>query len=242
MVLKDGAKMSKSKGNTVDPDVIISKYGADTIRFFILFAAPPEQNLEWSDSAIEGAYKFLKRFWKLSYLIKTSNNKSGNSNDNNILIKTNKTISKVTKDIFERKSYNTAIAAVMELFNLISKSFDSKTISNEIAAKSIETIAKLLYPITPHICYAVLSEFNKDQALNPEWPKKFEIIDETEEVQIIIQINGKLRSKVDIKTEYSKEDILKLVKNDNKVKEHMKDKEIIKTIYIPNKLINFVIK
>jgi leucyl-tRNA synthetase len=88
----------------------------------------------------------------------------------------------------------------------------------------------------------VLSEFNKDQALNPEWPKKFEIIDETEEVQIIIQINGKLRSKVDIKTEYSKEDILKLVKNDNKVKEHMKDKEIIKTIYIPNKLINFVIK
>jgi leucyl-tRNA synthetase len=185
--------MSKSKGNTVDPDMIINKYGADTIRFFILFAAPPEQNLEWSDSAIEGGYKFLKRFWKLSYLIKTSHKNKDTSNDNNILIKTNNTINKVTKDIFERKSYNTAIAAIMELLNFISKNFEAKTMSSLTATKSIETIAKLLYPITPHICYAVLSEFNEDQALNPVWPEIFDTVDENQEVQIIIQINGKMK-------------------------------------------------
>ena len=120
MVLKDGAKMSKSKGNTVDPDLIIKKYGADTIRFFILFAAPPEQNLEWSDSSIEGGYRFLKRFWKLSYSIKLSNRVTNDSNNNKLLIKLNETIEKVTTDIFDRKSYNTAIAAIMECYNSVS--------------------------------------------------------------------------------------------------------------------------
>lgn len=242
MVLKDGAKMSKSKGNTVDPDMIINKYGADTIRFFILFAAPPEQNLEWSDSAIEGGYKFLKRFWKLSYLIKTSHKNEDTSNDNNILIKTNNTINKVTKDIFERKSYNTAIAAIMELLNFISKNFEAKTMSSHTATKSIETIAKLLYPITPHICHAVLLEFNEDQALNPVWPKIFDTVDEIQEVQIIIQINGKLRSRIDINAKLSKEEVIKLAKDDCKAQEYIKNKEIVKSIYIPNKLINFVIK
>jgi leucyl-tRNA synthetase len=242
MVLKDGAKMSKSKGNTVDPDMIINKYGADTIRFFILFAAPPEQNLEWSDSAIEGSYKFLKRFWKLSYLIKTSPKNEDTSNDNNILIKINNTISKVKKDIFKRKSYNTAIAAIMELFNFISKNFEAKTMSSHTATKSIETIAKLLYPITPHICYTVLSEFNEDQPLNPVWPKTFDTVDEIQEVQIIIQINGKLRSRIDINAKLSKDEVIKLAKDDCKAQEYIKDKEIVKLIYIPNKLINFVIK
>ena len=132
MVLKDGAKMSKSKGNTIDPDEIIKKYGADTIRLFILFAAPPEQNLEWSDSAIEGGYKFLKRFWKLSYLICNSYNVSKDK-DNRVLTKHNETIDKVSTDLFKRKSYNTAIAAVMEIFNSMSRSIDDKTISHELS-------------------------------------------------------------------------------------------------------------
>jgi leucyl-tRNA synthetase len=234
--------MSKSKGNTVDPDVIINKYGADTIRFFILFAAPPEQNLEWSDSAIEGGFKFLKRFWKLCYLIKISNKNEYTSNDNNILIKINHTISKVTKDIFERKSYNTAIAAIMEMFNFLSKNFEAKTISSQIAKKCIETIAKLLYPITPHICYAVLLEFDKNQALCPVWPKSFDTVEDNQEFQLIIQINGKLRSRINISSKLSKNEVMKLVENDDKVKEYIKDKEIVKSIYIPNKLINFVIK
>ena len=154
--------MSKSKGNTIDPDDIINKYGADTIRLFILFAAPPEQNLEWSDSAIEGGYKFLKRFWKLSYMICNSYDISKDRN-NKILIKHNETIDKVSTDLFKRKSYNTAIAAVMEFFNSLSKSIDEESISHESASKCISTMAKLLYPITPHICFTILSEIKSEK-------------------------------------------------------------------------------
>jgi len=242
MVLKDGAKMSKSKGNTVDPDLIIKKYGADTIRFFILFAAPPEQNLEWSDSSIEGGYRFLKRFWKLSYSIKLSSRDTNDSNDNKLLIKLNETIEKVTTDIFDRKSYNTAIAAIMECYNLLSKYFEANTISNNIAAQSIEALAKLMYPITPHICYIILSEFNNEHPSNPKWPDKFDVVDDDTEIQIIIQINGKLRYRVSANRGISEKELIKITKEDNKVLEFLKNKDIIKTIYVPNKLINFVIK
>ena len=242
MVLKDGAKMSKSKGNTVDPDVIIKKYGADTIRFFILFAAPPEQNLEWSDSSIEGGHRFLKRFWKLSYSIKFSNRVTNDSNDNKLLIKLNETIQKVTTDIFDRKSYNTAIASIMECYNLLSKLFEANTISNNTATQSIEALAKLMFPITPHICYVVLSEFDNKYASNPKWPEKFDVIEDDAEIQIIIQINGKLRCKLSVNPGLNEEELIKLAKEDNKVLEFLKNKDIIKTIYVLNKLINFVIK
>ena len=242
MVLKDGAKMSKSKGNTVDPDLIIKKYGADTIRFFILFAAPPEQNLEWSDSSIEGGHRFLKRFWKLSYSIKFSNRVTNDSNDNKLLIKLNETIQKVTTDIFDRKSYNTAIASIMECYNMLSKLFEANTISNNTATQSIEALAKLMFPITPHICYVVLSEFDNKYASNPKWPEKFDVIEDDAEIQIIIQINGKLRCKLSVKPGLNEEELINLAKEDNKVLEFLKNKDIIKTIYVSNKLINFVIK
>ena len=241
MVLKDGAKMSKSKGNTIDPDDIINKYGADTIRFFILFAAPPEQTLEWSDSAIEGGYKFLKRFWKISYLICNSYHVPKDK-DNKILIKHNETIDKVSTDLFKRKSFNTAIAAVMEFFNSLSKSVDDKSISYESAKICISTISKLLYPITPHICFAILSEIKAEKARSPEWPEKIEGVDVDQEVQIIIQINGKLRSRVNAKSDLKEEEILKIALEDKKTKEYLAESDILKTIYIPNKLINFVIK
>ena len=241
MVLKDGSKMSKSKGNTIDPDEIINKYGADTIRLFILFAAPPEQSLEWSDSAIEGGYKFLKRFWKLSYLINQSYVIKKDEN-NKILIKLNNTIEKVATDIFQRQSYNTAIAAIMEFFNSLAKCIDEKSISSNSAKNCISTVAKLLYPITPHICYAILSEIDPHQADNPSWPNKVEGVDADQEFQIIIQINGKLRSKIDIKSGLTKEDVMKIAKEDHKAREYLAKRDILKTIYIPNKLINFVIK
>ena len=241
MVLKDGAKMSKSKGNTIDPDQIIQKYGADTIRLFILFAAPPEQNLEWSDTGIEGSFKFLKRLWKLSYSIKSSKYSKDDTDNNRLLIKLNDTIEKVTIDIFDRKAYNTAIAAIMELNNKLSKFHEKGTISKDVAYKCIDTIANLLYPITPHISYAILLEFNKEQALNPQWPKKCDGVQDNQEIQIIIQINGKLRSKLNIKIGLSKEDILMHAKNDKKIKEYINNSKIIKEIYVPNKLVNLVI-
>ena len=240
MVLKDGAKMSKSKGNTVDPDEIIQKYGADTIRFFILFAAPPEQNLEWSDSAIEGGYKFLKRLWKLSYTINKSYNTKKDQN-NKLLIKHNQTIDKVTTDIFHRKSYNTAIAAVMEFFNSLSKSVEEDTISDESARKCILTILKLLFPITPHICFTVMSAFDPDEALNPSWPRKIDGVAGTEEVQIIIQINGKLRGRINVQADLGKEEVLKIAEKEQNIKEYIAESSISKVIYVPNKLINLVI-
>ena len=241
MVLKDGAKMSKSKGNTIDPDDIINKYGADTIRLFILFAAPPEQNLEWSDSAIEGGYKFLKRFWKLSYLICNSYDVPKDK-DNKLLIKHNETIDKVSTDLFKRKSYNTAIAAVMEFFNSLSRSVDEGSISYESAKICISTMAKLLYPITPHICFTILSEIKAEKASNPEWPDKIEGVDVGQEVQIIVQINGKLRSRIYAKSDLNEEEVLKIALEDQKTKQYLAESDILKTIYIPNKLINFVIK
>ena len=241
MVLKDGAKMSKSKGNTIDPDDIIKKYGADTIRLFILFAAPPEQNLEWSDSAIEGGYKFLKRFWKLSYQIRNSYDVPKDK-DNKILIKHNETIDKVSTDLFKRKSYNTAIAAVMEFFNSLSRSVDEGSISYESAKICISTMAKLLYPITPHICFTILSEIKAEKASNPEWPDKIEGVDVDQEVQIIVQINGKLRSRIYAKSDLNEEEVLKIALEDQKTKQYLAESDILKTIYVPNKLINFVIK
>ena len=241
MVLKDGAKMSKSKGNTIDPDDIIKKYGADTIRLFILFAAPPEQNLEWSDSAIEGGYKFLKRFWKLSYLICNSYDVPKDK-DNKLLIKHNETIDKVSTDLFKRKSYNTAIAAVMEFFNSLSRSVDEESISHESAKICISTMAKLLYPITPHICFTILSEIKSEKASNPEWPDKIEGVDVDQEVQIIVQINGKLRSRIYAKSDLNEEEVLKIALEDQKTKQYLAESDILKTIYVPNKLINFVIK
>ena len=241
MVLKDGAKMSKSKGNTVDPDEMINKYGADTIRLFILFAAPPEQNLEWSDTAIEGGYKFLKRLWRLSYSIENSYSILEDKN-NTILIKHNETIDKVSRDIFERKSYNTAIAAIMEFFNTLTKSVDEESISQEYAKVCMSTIVKLLYPITPHICFTILSELKADEANDPKWPEKITGIDDKKEVQIIVQINGKLRSRIIARSGLKEDEVLKIVEKDKKSKEYLADSSILKTIYIPDKLINFVTK
>ncbi len=241
MVLKDGSKMSKSKGNTVDPDEIINKYGADTIRLFILFAAPPDQNLEWSDSAIEGGFKFLKRLWKLSYFI---NNSYINNTDksNELLIKHNKTVDKVTVDIFERQSYNTAVAAIMEFFNSLSKSVDEQSVSSEYAKKCINTISKLLYPITPHICFAILSNNEGREVIDPTWPEKIDGVESNQEIEIIIQINGKLRSRINIQSGLSEEDIMTAAANDEKTKEYLAQGNIVKKIYVPKKLVNFVVK
>ena len=130
----------------------------------------------------------------------------------------------------------------MEFNNKLSKLYESRTISKDVAQKCIDTIARLLYPITPHISYAILSEFDKEQALNPEWPKKVDGIQDNQEIQIIVQINGKLRSKLNIKLGLNKEDILMYAKKDKKIREYIKNLKIIKEIYVQNKLVNLVTK
>ena len=250
MVLNKGMKMSKSKNNTINPDDIIKKFGADTLRVFIIFAAPPEQNLEWSDSAIEGAHKFLKRLWALSYsVINKKNNesikedKNENQLDSAILKKKiHSTIKKVTSDIFDRKSLNTAIAAMMELLNELIR-FNSKCLyADNILVDGIESLLKMLSPIAPHLTHKIWFELNnKIPIMNEQWPKLDASVLMDSKVEIIVQINGKLRSKVSVDYNETESVVTKKAYACENVTKYLNKGEVKKVIFIKNKLINFVI-
>ena len=251
MVLQGGIKMSKSKGNTIDPDDIINKYGADTIRLFIMFSAPPEQSLEWSDTAIEGSYKFLKRLWVLSYNIisKTTledesydKDKKNIISDREINMKIHKTIQKVTNDIFQRNSFNTAIASIMELLNSLTKYFQQDQSNNIILTNGIKTILKLLSPFTPHITQKIWSELGEQTLIMEEsWPEADATALEESKKEIIIQINGKLRGKILANINDDEPKIRDMILEDNNLKKYLLDKDIKKVIYIKGKLVNYVI-
>ena len=244
MVLKDGAKMSKSKGNTIDPDDIIKKYGADTLRLFIMFAAPPDNNLEWSDTAIEGSYKFLKRFWKFSYRVKDlkmNDNNHDMKSFNSIKIKLNKSIDRVTNDIFVRKNFNTAISTIMELLNDFSKYIEEKKPNADFCRYGLEVMLKLLSPFAPHISQKIWWDcINSESLINQSWPEpdKNSLIDN--ETEIVVQINGKVRGRILAKTGSSKDQVNTLVKENEKICQYF-DKKEKKIIYIEDKIINYVL-
>ena len=245
MVLKDGVKMSKSKGNTINPDDIIKKYGADTLRLFIIFAAPPEQTLEWSDSAIEGSHKFLKRLWAFSYkVINKSDEKSKKHNkfSKAILTKIHKTIEKVSRDIFDRQNFNTAIAAVMELSNDLIKYEQSDESNKEVCNEGLKAMLKLLSPIAPHITQELWTALgNNNLIMNESWPiVDSEALIETKK-EIIVQINGKLRGRIIIDVEFSESQINNIIQEDKQIYKYLENQDIKKIIYIKNKLINYVI-
>jgi leucyl-tRNA synthetase len=250
MVLKDGTKMSKSQGNTVDPQELIEKYGADTARLFIMFAAPAEQSLEWSNQGIEGAHRFLKRLWNIvnshvenKNIRKEKNNGDSTKIEKEVKYKLNTTIQKVTDDLERRNSFNTVISSVMELLNFLNDSDKSKKLPYALKQEVLENILLMLNPFVPHIsaelwgCISANSEI--DQIA---WPKVEKSALVQEEVKIVIQVNGKLRGNMIISIEQKENDIKEKALEIESVKKFIQDKgDIKKIIFIKDKLINIVI-
>ncbi|MBI5674672.1 MAG: leucine--tRNA ligase [Nitrospirae bacterium] len=248
MVIKDGAKMSKSKGNVVDPDSMLDKYGADTLRLFCLFAAPPEKDLEWSDKGVEGAYRFLNRAWGLLYknrdkLQAANNSNSLNSADvSSLLRKTHQTIKKVTKSIESDYHFNTAIAALMELVNETMTSDLSTPEHIEALRFSIKNMILLLAPFAPHITEEMWREIGEQGSIfNEKWPIWDEEAAKEEEIELVIQINGKVKGKAMIPAGCDDEAIQERAFSDSKIREYIGNKTLKKVIIIKGRLVNIVI-
>ena len=252
MVLKDGAKMSKSKGNTVDPQEMISKYGADTARLFILFAAPPTQDLEWSDSGIEGAHRFINKFFRLvtgfiklkeGVEISKIDDLNLNEEQRSIRQKTHLALKKVGDDFGRRHSFNTAIATMMELNNLVSRYADTSQQGMAVKQEAIEIMVKCLSPVMPHVCHHLWFLLGgKNAVVDSQWPEVDESALIQERVQIIAQVNGKLRAKIMAPLDSDNQAVQEIALSDEKIVKFTTNKQIIKIIVVPNKLINIVVK
>ncbi len=251
MVLKDGAKMSKSKGNVVSPEEIIEQYGADTARLFILFAAPPERDLEWNEKGVEGCFRFLNRVWRLSYHYheKVKNIDPGevikNELDKELLRSIHGTIKKVTDDVRLRFNFNTAISAIMELVNSLQKyrdHTDSKSENLSLVRFGLEKTVLLLAPFAPHVADELWFNLDKKTSVHLEaWPRYNEKALELTEVTMVVQINGKVRERLNFPKDLPEPQLKELVLKTEKVQQLLQGKEIIKFIIVPNKLINLVI-
>ena len=244
MVLKDGAKMSKSKGNTVDPQQLINKYGADTARLFVMFAAPAEQSLEWSDKGIEGSYRFLKRLWKMVFDFQANKNDlKEHLNEDELRFKLNATIQKVTDDLERRTSFNTAISSVMELINMLNKYDASQSISVNFKKEVLDKTLILLNPFVPHITKYLWEQINPGMILDDQnWPKVDASALIKQEINLVIQVNGKLRANMIISTDDSEEKIKEealLLEGIAKYVPNISD--VKKIIFIKDKLINIVV-
>ena len=253
MVLKDGAKMSKSKGNVVDPKEILEKYGADVTRLFMLFAAPPEKDLEWNEEGVEGAERFLNRVWRIA-----SDNYDGinqideisfnsdkfNELENDLYRKLHQTIKDVTEDVGERMSFNTAISRIMELTNSIYQYLnDSNNINYDLLKECLYKLLILLAPFAPHMTEELWHEIGyKGSIHETQWPEYKEKALKKEEITVVIQINGKVRAKIQVSPDISEDELKEKAKNEDKVKKYTQGKEIVKEIVVPKKLVNFVVK
>ncbi|MGI9199665.1 MAG: leucine--tRNA ligase [Woeseiaceae bacterium] len=248
MVLKDGAKMSKNKGNTVDPQELIAKYGADTVRLFMMFAAPPEQALEWSDDGAQGSYRFLKRFWHA-----VQEHADGGAADEldvaalssaqkDLRRKTHQTIAKISDDIGRRYTFNTAVAAAMELLNAINKFDDDSSAGRAVVQEALEAVVLMLSPMVPHICHELWSALGQETSLiDMQWPALDDQALEIDEVEIVLQVNGKLRGRIAVSVDADKDSVTEQALADPNVQKHIEGKEIRKTIVVPGRLVNIVV-
>ncbi len=253
MVIKDGAKMSKSKGNVVDPDEMIEQYGADTVRLFCLFAAPPEKDLEWSEQGVEGAARFLNRLWRLVYdhredLTSVSSfDGKGDLRETSRKLhrKTHQTIKKVTEDIKDRFHFNTAISAVMELVNLIYQVKENvlkEPNGREVLREAIESAIILISPMVPHITEELWRVLGHEKSIVlASWPGWDEEAVKEEKLLIVVQVNGKLRSRIYVSPSEDQEEIKKIALEDERIKNFVGEKPIRKVIVVPGRLVNIVV-
>ncbi len=248
MVLKDGSKMSKSKGNTVDPQGLIDQYGADTVRLFTMFAAPPEQSLEWSDSGVEGASRFLKRLWKQVYRHVAAGPAAAlnvaelNAAQKAVRHSVHTTLAKVSDDVGRRYTFNTAIAANMELLNTLARFVDDSEQGRAVMQEALDAVVLMLSPIVPHITHELWQQLGHEQAVvDCAWP----LVDEAALVQasiaLVVQVNGKVRGRINVSPDASREIIEAAVMDEENVQKHIADKTVRKIIVVPGKLVNVVV-
>ncbi len=248
MVIKDGAKMSKSLGNVVSPAEIIEKYGADTARLFILFAAPPERELDWSDQGVEGSFRFINRVYRIVYEFSqkygniSDNYKVGNENDKSMAYWMNYAIKKVSDDIGERFNFNTAISMIMEMVNEMYR-YKEGDVNEGLYGTAVKNLVIMMAPFTPHVAEEMWEHLGFEGSVHDQkWPEYDEEALVKDTVEIVVQLNGKIKEKLNIAGGLSREEMEKTAMEEEKVKELIKDKNVVKVIPVPDKLINIVVK
>ncbi len=241
-------KMSKSKNNGIDPQLMIERYGADTVRLFMMFAAPPDQSLEWSDTGVEGAYRFLKRLWRQVYLhvqgaaAPALQPDALDAAQKTLRAKTHETLRKAGDDLGRRATFNTAIAAVMELLNSIARFDDASEQGRAVRQEALDAAVQVLAPIAPHICAELWQALGHAEAvIDSVWPQADPAALVSDTLELVVQVNGKLRGRLSVSPDASKEEILQAARADENVLRHLQDKTLRKEIYVPGKLVNLVV-
>jgi leucyl-tRNA synthetase len=248
MVNKDGSKMSKSKGNTVDPQALMDRYGADTVRLFMMFAAPPEQSLEWSDTGVEGASRFLNRLWKAVHVHVTAGAapavdiKGLNDAQKNFRRKLHETIAKVSDDVGRRYTFNTAIAANMELLNDIGRFDDASDNGRALVQEALEAVVLMLSPIVPHICHELWQALGHSEAVvDCAWPTVDNAALVRDSIELVVQVKGKVRGKISVAADADNAAIEAAALAEPNVLKHIEGLALRKVIIVPGRLVNLVV-
>ena len=242
-------KMSKSKNNGVDPQHIIDKFGADTARLFIMFTSPPDKSLEWSDAGVEGAYRFLNKLWRVVHDhvkeggdVAVLNLDGLNDKQKELRRLTHETIHKVSDAVGKRHTFNTAIAGVMELINAHSKDGEKSEQGRAVMQEALESVVLMLNPIVPHICHQLWQELgHESNIISADWPKCDESALVRDTLELVVQVNGKLRGKVAVAADAAKDAIEAAALADEKVQAHIEGKTVRKVIVVPGRLVNIVV-
>jgi leucyl-tRNA synthetase len=248
MITRDGAKMSKSKGNVISPAPIIERYGADTARAYILFIGPPDQDADWSDEGVEGVHRFLGRLWRLATDVAErsgvrapdANAGTGEGDDLELLRKVHWAIDKVTNDLADRFAFNTAISAVMELVNEASRRRD--VASDDVMHLAASTAASLIFPFAPHTGADAYELLTGDRVWEQPWPAADPALLERDVVEVAVQVNGKLRDRIQAAADASREQLEALARERPNVVRHLEGHEVVKVVVVPGRLVNFVVR